>query len=136
MYNGDESCTKVFESACLTSFLSSDDDDGIDAEGAVIPLQFLGVTDINLNHISLDEWMKFTLANMQDSEGGYIVRHGLQPLSKFRTGYRDQPNPKRNHLATAFPVLFPYRIGGIKGRQECTIGFDEHVQWALQYHDW
>jgi hypothetical protein len=40
-----------------------------------------------------------------------------------------------NPLAVAYPILFSYGIGGIEGNREKKIGFDEHVQWALQYYD-
>lgn len=107
----------------------------MDDEGLVIPLQFLGVSDAELEGISLDEHMKYTLANMEDREGGYVVRHGLKPLSEFGTGYGGQDPPARNPLAAAYPILFPYGIGGIESLRERTVGFDEHVCWAMQYHD-
>ena len=60
-----------------------------DDEGTVIPLQFLGVSDKDQEGISLDERMKFALANMEDKEGGYVIRHGLQLLSEFWSNVRE-----------------------------------------------
>lgn len=106
-----------------------------DDEGTVIPLQFLGVSDEDQEGISLDEHMKFALPNMEDKEGSYVVRHGLQPLSEFgQTRGNDKP-PRQNPLAAAYPLLFPYGIGGIESCRQRTIGFDEHIRWALQYYD-
>lgn len=106
-----------------------------DDEGSVIPLQFLGVSDTDLERVSLDERMKYALANMEEREGGYVVRHGAKPLSEFGTGYGTEDLPTRNPLAAAYPNLFPYGIGGIESHQDRTVGFDEHVRWALQFYD-
>ncbi|KAF8119739.1 hypothetical protein EV363DRAFT_1145398, partial [Boletus edulis] len=72
---------------------------------------------------------------MEDREGGYVVRHGLKPVSEFGMGRGSQPGPKENPLAAAYPLLYPYGIGGIEEKRDCTIGFDEHISWALQYYD-
>ena len=58
--------------------------------------------------------MKYALANLEDQEGGYIVRHGAKLLSEFGTSLPNQDTPLQNPLAAAYPVLFPYGIGGIK----------------------
>ncbi|KAG0695957.1 hypothetical protein DFH29DRAFT_879701 [Suillus ampliporus] len=43
----------------------------------VIPLQYLGVTDMEMNSLSLNELMQYALANTEDKsklkEGGYAV---------------------------------------------------------------
>ncbi|KAF8441323.1 hypothetical protein L210DRAFT_3644628 [Boletus edulis BED1] len=119
---------------------TSDDEDSQvsseqDKDGSVIPLQYLGVSNTELNEVSMDERMKYALANQQDSEGGYIVRHGVKPLSEFGTGRGDRTAPTENPLAATYPVLFPYGIGGIEAKRERKVGFEEHVRWALQYHD-
>jgi len=105
----------------------------------VIPLQFLGVTDTEMNLLSLNELMKYALTNMEDKselkEGGYAVRHSLMPVSDFGSGQRGECNPNLNPLAAAYPVLFPYGIGGIEASREKKIGFNEHIRWALQYYD-
>ncbi|KAH7926341.1 hypothetical protein BV22DRAFT_1009279 [Leucogyrophana mollusca] len=110
-----------------------------DFEADVIPLKFLGITDINLNQLPLDELMKYALTNMDDNskEGGYVVRHSRLPVSDFgRQRSEDNPSQSRvNPLAAAYPKLFPYGVGGIEANRIKTVGFDEHIRWALQYHD-
>lgn len=66
---------------------SEDEQDLSFTDGYVIPLQFLGVSDTDLDQLSLDERMKYALANMnnKDLEGEYIVRHSLNPMSDFGT---------------------------------------------------
>ena len=75
------------------------------------------------------------MANMRANanEEPYAVRHGYPPLNEFRTD--GTGNEQKNLLAGAYPVLFPYGIGCIEGDQERQIGFNEHVRWALEYHD-
>ncbi len=40
-----------------------------------------------------------------------------------------------NHLLGAFPVLFPYGLGGFKTSRRINIPYEVHAQWALQYGD-
>jgi len=40
-----------------------------------------------------------------------------------------------NPLAAAYPVLFPYGIGGIEAEQPIKVTLKDHTQWALQYYD-
>ncbi|KAG2132149.1 uncharacterized protein EDB93DRAFT_1107981 [Suillus bovinus] len=103
----------------------------------VIPLQYLGVTDTELNNLSLNKLMNYALTNLEDKskEGGYAVRHSILPVSDFGSGWHGEPDPKLNPLAAAYPILFLYGIRGIEGHREKKIGFDEHVRWALQYYD-
>ena len=84
----------------------------------VIPLQFLGVSDTEQDTISLDEHMKYALANMDDKKEGYIVRHRARLISEFGTSLQNHDSPLRNPLAAAYPVLFPYGIGGIETKQD------------------
>ncbi|KAG9318983.1 hypothetical protein JVU11DRAFT_1099 [Chiua virens] len=114
----DQSSTRFSSPSTGSDDMEFDETDTNDASGMVIPMQYLGVMDVDLNNVSLDERMKYALASIHDSdsEGGYAVRHGHQPLSEFGKGYRGQPDPKQNPLAAAFPMLFPYGIGGIEGR--------------------
>ncbi|KAF8443785.1 hypothetical protein L210DRAFT_3611238 [Boletus edulis BED1] len=72
---------------------------------------------------------------MEGKESGYIVRHGSKPISEFGKGRVNEADPKHNPLAAAYPLLFPYGIGGIEAHRERAVGFEEHVRWALQYHD-
>lgn len=105
----------------------------------MIPLQYLGVSDVDLSNLPLNEVMMFALTNIEDTskEGGYAVCHSHAPVSDF-----GMPRPGESHgphhvnpLAAAFPLLFPYGIGGIEEERKKSVGFNEHVRWALQYHD-
>ncbi len=40
-----------------------------------------------------------------------------------------------NHLLGAFPVLFPYGIGGFETTRRSPIPYEVHAYWALQYGD-
>ncbi len=72
---------------------------------------------------------------MHEQEGGYVVRHGMQPLSEFGNGGGRFDTPKLNPIAAAYPVLFPYGVGGIEAERRKPMSFDEQVQWALQHHN-
>ena len=101
----------------------------------MIPLQFVGAADTELTDLSVDEQMKYVLANTQEREGGYAVRHGTHPLSEFGNGGGKYEMPALNPIAAAYPVLFPYGVGGMEADRPQLISFDEQACWALQYHD-
>jgi len=75
--------------------------------------------------------MMYALANLHDSsqEGGYVVRHSRTATTNFGQ------TAARNPLAAAFPVLFPYGVGGIESERKVKLSLREHAQWALQYYD-
>ena len=95
----------------------------------------LGVTDVELTRTPSSDLMAFALANLNDAtkEGGYAVRHGNVPLNDF--GETVEGLGGRNPLAAAFPVLFPYGVGGIEAPRTVKVSLKEHARWALQYHD-
>ncbi|KAG2087899.1 uncharacterized protein F5147DRAFT_748484 [Suillus discolor] len=71
-----------------------------------------------------------------EKEGGYAIRHSHQPVSDFgRNQVGGEDLDRKNPLATTYPKLFPYGVGGIEDTRGKFIGFDEHVRWALQYHN-
>ena len=102
--------------------------------------------DTDLTKLTANETMLWGLANLwkNDQEGGYLVRHGGQPVNDFgfpqrREGETSQkktydPNLP-NLFEKAFPCLFPYGRGGIEATRETDVDFREHVRWALQYFD-
>ena len=106
-----------------------------EGEPDVLPIHALGVTDIDLTRTPSSDLMAFALANLNDitKEGGYAVRHGMAPLDDF--GETVEAQGGRNPLAAAFPVLFPYGVGGIEAPRTVKVGLKEHARWALQYHD-
>jgi len=96
----------------------------------------LGVTDTELSTLPLNELMKHALMNLDevsDKEGGYVVCHSHYPVSDF--GRNQSGEDRKNPLAATYPKLFPYGVGGIEDTRGKSVGFDEHVRWALQYHD-
>ena len=106
-----------------------------EGEPDVLPIHALGVTDIDLTRTPSSDLMAFALANLNDAtkEGGYAVRHGMAPLDDF--GETVEAQGGRNPLAAAFPVLFPYGVGGIEAPRTVKVSLKEHARWALQYHD-
>ena len=112
-------------------------EDGINAD--VIPLEKVGVMDTDMSHLSSNEMMMWAMANLgrQDQEGAYVVQHGNQPVCDFPEQHgRDVIDIEwPNFFEKAFPCLFPYGYGGLEADRELVVSFDEHIQWALQYHD-
>lgn len=85
----------------LTFFI---DDDG---QPVVIPLQSLGAIDLDLNNVSPNDLMMWALANSSgEKEGGYLNRHGRDPVNMFgqpregEGGELDQ-EVRKNPLAAA-----------------------------------
>ena len=113
-------------------------------EPDVIPLLVSGTVDTDLSKMSANEMMMWGLANLwkEGREGGYSVRHGRRPVSDFghpRPAHNSEEESmdfnRPNFFEKAFPGLFPYGHGGIEANQPNPINFQDHVRWALQYHD-
>jgi len=106
----------------------------------VIPIQIAGGINTDMSKLTASELMTWGLANLwkEGKEGGYLVRHGQQPVKDFGRPHGSDKlgaAERLNFFARAFPGLFPYGEGGIEANQEVTVDFSEHVQWALRYHD-
>ena len=101
----------------------------------VIPLHFLGVTDLDLSRLPLNDLMMNAMNNMVggSEEESYAVRHSGHPVPDF--GRFQGSERTINPLAATFPKLFPFGVGGIESDRRKMIGFQEHVRWALQYYD-
>lgn len=119
------------------------EDDGIE-HGDVIPLQYLGVEDVDVNQLSSNELLLHALTNLgkndSKAEGGYAVRHGRIPIFDLPIPVQDQKSTSFNNkfdvFAAAFPILWPYGEG--KWDDPCRrrkLTFNEYVRWALQYYD-
>ena len=104
----------------------------------IIPIEYSGVSDTELSRISTSDIMKHALANLKitEKEGGYVMRYH-KFASDFGQPRKSHPSDKNrmNPLMAAYPNLWPYGVGGIKDRRDQSVSFDEHVKWALQYHD-
>jgi len=101
----------------------------------VVPIHALGVTDTDLSKVSSSELMNHALANLCDisQEGGYAVRHGMRLINDF--GENAIQTGALNPLAAAFPVLFPYGVGGIESERDTKVSLRDHARWAMQYYD-
>ena len=89
-----------------------------------------------------NEMMMWGLSNLwkEGEEGGYMVRHGRQPVSDFsrpRGGdcSEDGKENRPNYFERAFPCFFPYGVGGLEADRPVGVDFRDHVKWALDYHD-
>ncbi|KAF7318776.1 ATP-dependent DNA helicase [Mycena chlorophos] len=68
---------------------------------------------------------------------------GIRPGNAFVNEYAREENGRRtdggaaepNHLLGAFPVLFPYGMGGLEVDRMEDVGYQAHVRWCLQYDD-
>lgn len=113
-------------------------------EPDVIPLLVMGTVDTDLSKMLANEMMMWGLANLwkEGKEGEYSICHGCQPVSDFghprefdSTLEESLDFGSPNFFEKAFPSLFPYSHGGIEADQPTPIKFQDHIQWALQYHD-
>ena len=74
-------------------------------------------------------------------EGGYAVRHGQRPVRDFGQiyGTRDEACQDAMHgsnfFEKAYPCLFPWGRGGVESIRKTPVHFQDHVKWALRYHD-
>jgi hypothetical protein len=107
-----------------------------------VPLQVSGSFDTDLSNISSEDLMAMAMINTwNEKEGGYLVRHGSKPLRDFGRPSKAQTHPSSiqveagNLFERAYPCLYPYGVGGIEGEQLSPLDFQEHIRWALEYHD-
>lgn len=113
-------------------------------EGDVIPLQFLGVEDVDVGQLSSKELFSHALMNLKNDdgqvEGGYAIRHGNPPVFDLPIAIEHRQlgafTNKYDLFAAAYPILWPYGKGrwDIIGRRE-KLSYVEYVRWALRYYD-
>jgi len=105
------------------------------AAADVIPVQAVGIEDNDLSTVSPEELLLNALSNADFTEPAYDVRHSRQPVSDFGAPRGDYPEPERNPMAAAYPLLFPYGCGGTEGPGTRHLSYEEHVRWCLAYYD-
>jgi hypothetical protein len=114
--------------------IAIDDDDP-----EVIHLQINGSCDVNMNDLSANDLMAWGLANIsnEEEEGSYLVRHGSKAVRDIglRRSDASQCSDEENFWEKAFPCLFPYGRGGMESNRRAEVSFQEHIRWALRYHD-
>lgn len=104
----------------------------------VIPLQYLGQQDVELDRISANDLLAVGLSNLWEPglEGAYAVKHGNRPVSTF--GYNPNSSydtPANNYWERAFPTLYPYGMGGPEIPRPVTLSLTDHIRWSLRYFD-
>ena len=128
--------------SCANDVVLPDDEMAVDSEDIehpgsdVIPIHVLGVTDTDLTRVSTSELMSYVLANLFDTsqEGGYAIRHSMSAINDF--GENATLTGALNPLAAAFPILFPYGVGGVEAERPIKVSLRDHSRWALQFYDW
>jgi hypothetical protein len=73
--------------------------------------------------------MLWGLSNLwrQDKEGGYKVHHGTRPVMDFPSRTNEDAR-QLNYFEQAFPLLFPYGIGGMEENRPVKLSLCEHVR--------
>ncbi|KAG8786677.1 hypothetical protein FRC12_016382 [Ceratobasidium sp. 428] len=124
--------------------LTKNDAEGEDHGGPdIIPLQHLGVMDNDLSKVSTEEFIKWGLGNMEGKvngshqEPGYAIQYGA-PVNTFGQPPQGQGpgDPgRRNFWEVAFPLLYPYGVGGIKSDRPVLLSLNDQGRWSLEYND-
>ncbi|KIY49888.1 hypothetical protein FISHEDRAFT_13114, partial [Fistulina hepatica ATCC 64428] len=60
----------------------------------------------------------------------YLVRHGSALAKDYMSA-----DDSTNYWEKAFPLLFPYGMGGLEAPRPTHVSLAEHARWALRYHD-
>jgi hypothetical protein len=112
-------------------------------DAGVIPIQSMGVVDVDGNDISSTEIMAHALTNstMEQNTGDYSIRRGSAFVNEYArtdavTGLRNDGGPSNpNHLLGSFPTLFPYGMGGFETNRSINVAYETHAKWAMLYAD-
>ena len=109
----------------------------------IIPLQSMGVVDVEGRDITSTELMAHALANttMETISGDYAIRRGSAFVNEYArtdptTGLRNDGGPSNpNHLLGSFPTLFPYGEGGFETDRPINVPYETHAKWSMLYAD-
>ncbi|KAK0485295.1 hypothetical protein EDD18DRAFT_704606 [Armillaria luteobubalina] len=132
--------------------LTGDDGSSCNIEGDItsedIILHANGMVDANGNEILDEDLQEHALANEASppllsevtEEHFRVKRGGSRFVSEYArmsdTGLRTDGGPSNpNHLLGAFPVLFPYGIGGFETARRIDVPYEVHARWAMLYAD-
>ena len=124
----------------LKSIKWADQEEPHNMEGkpTMIPLQFLGVHDMEATQISVADTASQALANLcSTDQESYAVRYSQWPAQDFPPWHEDlqEDELEENIWEQAYPLLFPYGEGGLERQHTIPLSLSNHVQWCLQYHD-
>lgn len=120
----------------------TDEDEMESFKPSVIPLQALGVIDVGATAVGENELLSHVLANVS-AEGGkdtFIVKRSSDFVNEYARRDNDgslcDGGPDdTNHMMGAFPILWPYGVGGIETNRPIPVPYNVHVRYALQYCD-
>jgi len=111
-------------------------------EPSVMPLNSLGVVDVEGVGISDTELMAHALSNCVDRNPAddFSVRRGSAFINEYARldaeGQQTDGGPGTlNHLLGCFPTLFPYGLGGFEVPRTVDVPYETHIRWAIQYAD-
>ncbi|KAH9943739.1 hypothetical protein B0H21DRAFT_823608 [Amylocystis lapponica] len=76
-----------------------------------------------------------TCRDMMNSTRQMLATVEMTGLRSFHFTHTSDERDVGNFWEKAYPVLFPYGVGGIERDRAVNVPFLEHVQWLLQYHD-
>ncbi|RDB27295.1 ATP-dependent DNA helicase PIF1 [Hypsizygus marmoreus] len=113
-------------------------------EPAVIPLTANGIVDAGADDVPDSDIAAHAFSNANTElpqRESFHIRRGSAFINEYAridpvTGQRYDGGPSNaNHMLGAFPVLFPYGVGGFEvGRPE-AVPYETHARWALLYWD-
>lgn len=114
-----------------------------DIEPAIVPLQSLGIVDIEGQDISSSELMAHALSNTcsRTAPEDFRIHRGSAFINEYarvdtKTGLRNDGGPgNANHLLGSFPTLFPYGMGGLETDRPINVPYETHVRWTMLYAD-
>jgi len=99
-----------------------------------MPLNSLGVVDIDGLDISNSEFMAHALSNSIDKNGtdDFYVKRGSAFINEYARidaeGQRTDGGPSNpNHLLGCFPTLFPYGLRGFEVERVINIPYETHI---------
>ncbi len=110
----------------------------------IIPIQSMGVVDVEGCDISSTEIMAHALANTVEplaNSDDYTVKRGSAFVNEYArtdsvTGLRNDGGPSNpNHLLGSFPTLFPYGKGGFEINRPINVPYETHAKWTMLYAD-
>lgn len=114
------------------------------AEPEIVPIQALGVVDIDGRDITTTELMAHAFANsIEDTQTNeeFQIRRGSAFVNEYArrdatTGLRNDGGPSNpNHLMGCFPTLFPYGRGGFETNRPVDVPYEVQAKWAMMYAD-
>lgn len=99
----------------------------------------MGVIDVNAEQVPDHGLMNHAMSNTLETSAQ--VRRGSAFVNEYaridpETMERTDGGPSDpNHLLGAFPVLFPYGMGGFEVHRATPVPYETHARWALQFAD-